>query len=383
MRDRRSMNLLYPGAISEVGRILSAKDSCNVFCVLDDPAYEASGATNLLEPVLQNHRICRFRGFEVNPKLADVERGVTLARAFSPDYVLAVGGGTAIDLAKLIGCLMVQPSTALDVITGRQAIRNEGPPLIAIPTTAGTGSEATHFAVVYVGENKYSLAHPTLLPTHSIVDPQLTASLPRGIAAATGLDALCQGIESLWAVGATDESVAFATEAVELACANLVEAVNSPSEQSRMAMCRASHLAGKAINISKTTSSHALSYSITSNYGIPHGIAVALTLSQMLVFNANLSDEDCSDSRGANHVRQRIATIVRLLGATTPSDASDRFTAIVKKIGCPTSLAEAGITNMDQLQKIVSAVNTERLSNNPRRATPAELCDLLSPSIAV
>ncbi|MGZ0174146.1 MAG: phosphonoacetaldehyde reductase [Planctomycetales bacterium] len=372
------MDFLCEKAIKEVAGIFTRESFHKVLFVVDEDAYGACGADTTLEPILEDRLVSRFVGFELNPKLADVERGIALCRDLNPDVVIALGGGSAIDLGKLISSLSVQAASARDIITGREAIIGKGPPLIAIPTTAGTGSEATHFAVAYVEGEKFSVAHETLLPDYSIVDPELTCSLPAHITAATGLDAFCQAIESIWAVGGTEESFDFATEAVEIAVANIVQAVNEPGPASRMAMCRASHLAGKAINISKTTAPHALSYLMTSNFGIPHGIAVALTLGPMLAYNARVSNSDCVDRRGVEHVRQRIATIVKLLGATNAGEARKRFTEIVSKIGCPSSLAEAGITTTDQLQTIVASVNTQRLSNNPRKTTSDSLLELLS-----
>lgn len=372
------MNFLAEGAIHQLAGIFARENYRNVLFVVDEDAFKACGASRVLEPVLENCVVSRFAGFELNPKQADIERGIEVSRDLDLDVVVALGGGTAIDLGKLIGSLSVQSSTALDIIEGRATIKLQGPPLIAIPTTAGTGSEATHFAVAYIGEKKYSVAHESLLPDFSIVDPQLTYSLPARITAATGLDALCQAIESIWAVGGTDESTAFATEAIKIAVANLVEAVNSPCPEVRTAMCRASHLAGQAINISKTTAPHALSYALTANHNIPHGIAVALTLGPILNYNADVNDEDCADRRGAAHVRQKIATIVKLLGATSAREACETFSEIVSKIGCPRTLVEAGITTSDQLQKIVCSVNAERMSNNPRKTTSSALIELLS-----
>ena len=171
--------------------------------------------------------------------------------------------------------------------------------MIAIPTTAGTGSEATHFAVVYVDGEKYSLAHPYLVPAYAVIDPLLTYSLPAGVTAASGLDAFCQAIESIWAVGATDVSHTFATEAARLAVQHLRAAVQNPTDTARAGMCRAAHLSGKAINISKTTAPHALSYVLTAEYGLAHGVAVALTLAPMLQYNAQVTAIDCADPRSA------------------------------------------------------------------------------------
>ncbi len=372
------MNFLCEKAIDEIEGIFTRGQYHKVLFVVDEDAYRACGADTALEPVLEHCLVSRFVGFELNPKLADIQRGIKESRELNPDVVVALGGGTAIDLGKLISSLSVQSTDARDVITGCEAITRKGPPLIAIPTTAGTGSEATHFAVAYVGGEKFSIADESLLPDYSIIDPQLTYSLPARITAATGLDALCQAIESIWAVAGTDKSTGFASEAVEIAVANIVQSVTEPTPASRMAMCRASHLAGQAINISKTTAPHALSYFMTSSDGIPHGIAVALTLGPMLTFNAGVRDSDCADPRGAEHVRRQIAIIVNLLGATNADEACERFAEIVSKIGCPCSLAEVGITTTDQLHKIVSSVNAQRMSNNPRKTTSTSLTKLLS-----
>ena len=348
-----------------------------LFLVVDEPAWLASGAKELLESQFLEATTNWFTDFELNPKLDDVERGIEAYRECQPDLIIALGGGTAIDLAKLIGSLAVQAASARDIATGRTSIQVAGKPLMAIPTTAGTGSEATHFAVVYVDGEKYSVAHPSMLPRYAIVDSRLTASLPKHITAATGLDAFCQAIESMWSVAATEESMRYATDAARLAFGNLVTATNSPTPEARKAMSRASHLAGKAINITKTTAPHALSYALTSRLDVPHGMAVALTLASILKFNAEVTDEDCNDPRGAVAVRDRISQILDILGADNVEAGSASITGLLSQINCPTKLKAVGVETSDELRRIVDSVNAERLSNNPRQASPTQLFNLL------
>ncbi len=260
--------------IHDVESVLEGLSAERLFLVIDEPAYRASGAEAALENYFQKRSTVRFGNFELNPKLEDVQRGIDVYRNFEPDVVIALGGGTAIDLAKLIGIIAVQkgasnPQRSRDIAMGIASIEVVGKPMVAIPTTAGTGSEATHFAVVYVDGEKYSVAHPSMLPDYPVVDPKLTESLPKRITAATGLDAFCQAIESIWAVAATEESIGYAQEAARLAFNHLATAVNAPTPEARRAMSRAAHLAGKAINITKTTAPHALSYFLTSRYGVP------------------------------------------------------------------------------------------------------------------
>lgn len=355
--------------------VLESLELERLFVVLDTGAYEVSGASAVLETVLQKHATTRFTKFELNPKLEDVQRGVDLYRPFNPDFVIALGGGTAIDLAKLIGGLAAQQDSPRDIALGLASIRVAAKPLMAIPTTAGTGSEATHFAVVYVDGEKYSVAHPSLRPDYAVVDPALTASLPPRITAATGLDAFCQAIESVWAVAANEESMGYATEAARLAFAHLEAATNAPTPEARRAMCRASHFAGNGINITKTTAPHALSYSLTSHYGVPHGFAVATTLAPLLKFNAGVTDEDCTDPRGAAAVRERVAQILKALGAETVEAACSSILSLLTRVGCP-KLDE--IVDHSGLVAVVESANVQRLSNNPRRASREQLIDVLS-----
>lgn len=364
-------------SIQEIASALGPLPNERLFLVIDESAYEASGAKGVIEAFLKQKATERFTEFELNPKLEDVHRGIEAYRNFKPDFVIALGGGTTIDLAKLINSLAAQSGSPRDIALGQVLIEQAGVPMMAIPTTAGTGSEATHFAVVYVDGEKYSVAHPSLLPDYVIVDPKLTESLPKRLTAATGLDAFCQAIESIWAVAATQESIGYAKEAARLAFHNLAIATNAPTPAARRAMCRASHLAGKAINITKTTAPHALSYYLTSRYGVPHGMAVASTLASMLAFNARVTDDDCTDPRGACTVHERIAQILEILGSRNINDACSLIVKLLKQIECPT-LEEFGVS--DDFEAIVDSVNVQRLSNNPRRASREQLIEVLAQS---
>lgn len=355
------------GAIAEVAAILDQLGGRKVFLVADEPAYEVSGAADELETLFADCGIERFSGFKPNPKLEDIQRGIQQFCGSSPDVVIAVGGGTAIDLAKLIGTLADHQADPRKMITGLCDIEKNGPPLIAIPTTAGTGSEATHFAVAYVDGQKYSVADSRLLPSHVVIDPRLTHSLPAGITAASGLDAFSQSVESIWAVGATDESIRYASESVHLVLGNLLHCVQHPTPEARMAMCRAAFLSGKAINISKTTAPHAISYAITTRFGLPHGFAVALTLGEILKFNASVNSTDCTDPRGAGQVQFRIALLLELLDQPTAERGAERIQSLMESVGAPLQLRDAGILAEDEITWIAEQANVERLSNNPRK----------------
>lgn len=369
---------MHPGAVRELERCIRELSLRSIFFVVDKVALEKSGARNALESVLEKLEAATFSDFEANPKLIDVERGVSQYRKSQSDAIVALGGGSALDIGKLVGLLGNQSHSPRELITGQAAIQNSALPMIAIPTTAGTGSEATHFAVAYIDGQKYSVAHPSSLPDIAIVDPKLTLNLPPSITATTGLDAFCQAMESIWAVGSRYDSRAYAREALKLSWQHLRDAVSSPSLQCRSAMSLASYLAGKAINISKTTSSHALSYFLTSKYGIPHGMAVAITITQMLRYNSQVNENDCIDSRGVPFVRAQIDEILAALECNSVDQACDSITKFIRDLGCPASFHEAGIGDTQSIYEVITSANLERLSNNPRTCTVESLTKLFN-----
>ena len=366
-----------PGCASQVGDALFQLGAKSVFLVVDRSAYESSGARLELAPHWEDRDIVEFDGFATNPRIEDVLRGIEEYRRTACDVIVAVGGGTALDIAKLIRCFAGQRHPPADIIADNSLIENSACPLIAVPTTAGTGSEATHFAVLYRGGVKHSIAHHSIMPDTAVVDWRLTQSLPPRITAETGLDAFSQAIESIWCIHSTEESVSYSVEALELILKHLETAVHAPTAAARAAMSRAAHLAGKAINITKTTAPHAISYNITHDFGIAHGHAVALTLGPILVFNANVTKTDVTDVRGAEYVRGMINLILSKLGCKDAQDGRARIAELMESIGCQTRLSQLDITGDQTRKSIAESVNVVRLQNNPRKITTVQLMQLL------
>ncbi len=363
--------------LNELSNILDKNRPSNIFLVTGGRSYELCGAKEKIEPILQGYKTIIFSDFTPNPKIKDIEKGIKIFRENNCDFVIAVGGGSAIDTAKSVNILSAQDGNPEDYVKGKE-IENKNHTLVAIPTTAGSGSEATHFAVVYIDKEKYSLAHEFILPDYAIVDYRLTKSLPKNQTASTGMDALSQAIESYWCVYSNDESKTYAKEAINLSIKYLRDAVNNPTDKSREAMAKAAHLAGKAINISKTTASHAISYPITSYFGIAHGHAVVLTLGEMLVYNSNVTEQDCLDKRGADYVRTTINEIVELLSATSAEEASKKITTLMKYINLTTTLKESGIKTEEDIALIIKhGFNPGRVKNNPRLLTEESLRKIL------
>lgn len=246
-----------------------------------------------------------------------------------------------------------------------------------VPTTAGTGSESTHFSVVYIGDEKYSLAHPSMLPDTVILDPALTESMPPYLAACTGMDAVCQAIESWWSVNSTAESREYSRQSLALGLRNLEKAVTDPDRDARECMLLASNLSGRAINIARTTVAHAVSYPITSRFRVPHGHAVALTLPWFFEFNDEVDAGSVQDRRGVDHVRGVLNEILEALGVASSREARELLVDLAGRIGLATTLSPLGI-GPDDIDAIVRhGLSPHRAENNPRRVSGDDLRRIL------
>lgn len=254
--------------------------------------------------------------------------------AAGSDVLLAIGGGSVIDLAKAIIYRCLENNVP-------------APFFIAAPTTAGSGTEATQFAVVYREKKKFSLVHPKMLPALVIIDPILTYTLSPLQTAISGMDVLSQAVESYWNIHANPESKDFSKECIGLWNEYFPEAVKEPNSLSREKMLWASHLAGKAINITRTTGPHALSYFLTANFGVPHGQAVALFLPLFFLYN----EPDTG--------------LLKILGCETAYEAKEKIEKTMSEAGLATRLSELGINKKEIIQPLLDDVNEERFANNP------------------
>ncbi|MBT4445676.1 phosphonoacetaldehyde reductase [archaeon] len=366
--------IIYTG-IEQIQSILESALVKDVFLVTGNRSYELSGAKEQLETLLSDYNVTEFSDFEKNPKVEDLRRGIEKYRNSNSNIVLAVGGGSVLDMGKSIALLAGQSLDPEEYITKRSAIVGESVPLIAVPTTSGSGSEATHFAVVYINKQKYSLAHQSMLPKYVVLDSKLTESLPVSITASTTMDAFSQGMESYWSVASTDESKSYAKGALELIMKHGVANVNNPNSETRAAIQIAANLAGKAINISKTTACHAISYTFTSYFGIPHGHAVGLTLASLFEYNAAVSLDDCNDPRGSEYVQGVFSDLRNFLGVNSSAEAVSKINSLMTDMGLETSLSVLGIGDCSEIA--VKNVNLERLGNNPRKIGAEEIKEVI------
>lgn len=299
-----------------------------------------------------------FDQFTPNPLYEDVCKGVELFRSERCDTILAVGGGSSIDVAK---CIKLYCRMSSDKLYLEQEYKDTGVKLIAVPTTAGTGSESTRYAVIYYDGKKQSVTHNSIIPNVAILEPRVLKTLPLYQKKCTMMDALCQGIESWWSVNSTDESKAYSRQAVETIMRWWREYIFDNTDEAAAQIMTAANDAGRAICITQTTAPHAFSYKITSMYGLPHGHAVAVCLPEIWQYMME-HPVGCVDSRGANYLTTTFADIAQALGETTPLAAVNRLRAMLAEM----ELNQPVAGDFESEQELMShSVNPVRLKNNP------------------
>lgn len=301
-------------------------------------------------------RVVKFSDFEPNPRYESVVAGIEMYKDARCDTITAVGGGSAIDVAKCIKlfCNMDDQENYL-----KQEIKPNNIPLLAIPTTAGTGSEATRYAVIYYNGEKQSVTHESCIPETVLFDASVLKTLPIYQKKATMMDAFCHAIESFWSVNSTDESKEYSKQAIGLIMENM-EGYLANTEDGNRNMLRAANIAGKSINITQTTAGHAMCYKLTSLYGIAHGHAAALCVSELFPYMiAHI--EDCIDSRGTAYLKSVFSDIADAMGCENTADAAELFRSIVVRL----DLGVPDMKSEHDIDILKNSVNPVRLKNHP------------------
>jgi len=361
--------------ITQLRAMIDDSGVSGVMLVIDRNAVDTIGIGASIERQLEGVVVTVFDRFSPNPTSEQAADAAREAIAQDARLVVGVGGGSCLDVAKVSAMAASRPGLVDELARGEGTDRADPLPIIAAPTTSGTGSETTHFSAIYVNGRKVSVTHRRIRPRGVILDPSLHGAMPASVAAVTGLDALGQAMESLWAVGSTEESRDYARRAGELIGESITRSVNEADSASRTAMMCGAHLAGRAINISKTTASHAMSYQLTKRFGIPHGHGVALTLGHVGAYNAGVGDECCADPRGVRSVRERVEEAAHVLGVA-PEGLPEAVGSLLVRLGLPANLRAAGVDRAS-IPELASTVDPVRLGNNPRRMSSEDLSALL------
>ncbi len=358
-----------PAILKEVG--------CEKLFLVVDSSYPFLNIKDAIEALPMKEKVM-FSDFTPNPLYEQVCNGIELLKTSNCDTILAVGGGSAIDVAKCIKLAvlakegkqaLIPPLVSTRVECGRLII-----PFIAVPTTAGTGSESTHNAVMYYEGAKQTVTNDGVLPDYAVLEPSVLKTLPLYQKKCTMMDALCQGIESWWSVNSTEESYEYSRKTIELIMANWRKYIFDNDDEAAKQIMFAANYGGRAINITQTTAAHAFSYKITSLYKLPHGHAVAVCLPEIWEYMIGHMDK-CIDSRGQKYLVGIFAQISKSMGCENPKQAIEEFRKMMKEM----ELGNPGSGEKDEeLNILSSSVNPVRLKNSPVSIYQSDCFDLYS-----
>ena len=314
-----------------------------------------------------------FEGVEPEPTLDTVERGRQVLRKRNCDLVIAIGGGSAMDVGKAIAGLANEPGSVIEYHTGR-VLAASALPIIAAPTTSGTGSEVTSVSVLTDPERgvKASIRDDRLMPKVALVDPELTLTLPPRPTADSGLDAFTQALEAYTSTGANFMTDAWALEAIQHIGSSLRQAYHHGDDlTARENMSLGSLLAGMALASARLGLVHGLAHPVGFLYHLPHGQACAILLPQVIRYNMPVS-------------QAKYATVARSLGVTDEADdaaAAEALhqwvTELCEELEATASLGEFGATEADFDAIIAAAMKSGSTRHNPRPVTEADLHEFL------
>jgi len=360
------------GSISKIGEEAEKLNATKVIIITDkvirqtgllskviNPLEEAGLATDIIDDVVPE------------PPFENLEQMITQIDGKGYDLLVGVGGGSALDIAKVLSIMLTNQEDVRDLV-GIEKVKNPGVPTILVPTTSGTGSEVTYNAIFTDIRDKVKkgIVSPYLLPKVAIVDPELTLTVPPSVTAATGMDALVHAVESYTAIRAGELTDGIALQAIKLISRSLRKAVyNGKDLKAREDMAMGSLLAGISLGNAGVGAVHALAYPLGGKFKVPHGVANSLLLPFVMKYNA------VADLEKFAEVAKAMGENVEDLSLREAADrAVQALAQLSKDVGIPSSLKEVGVTASDISDLAEEASKIDRLlNNNPRWLTVKEI----------
>jgi len=326
------------------------------------PSLVTNGTAKQIIQQSNGKLISVFSAIQQNPTVYNTINLVEKIHELQCDFIVAVGGGSILDCAKMARIVAVHDGDCTDYIHNRKTFSKKGLPIITIPTTSGSASEVSSVSVLTdeVANKKVAIAHPYLFSDYAIIDPRLTVSCPPTVTAISGIDVIAHALEAFYNVHHQPFPDHFAKHAVKLAFDNLELAVKHPHNlEARSKMAEASVAAGVAFSQTGTAAAHACSYPLTQIFGVPHGEACAITLSAFWRLNATADP--------------RLDEMSKELGFTDAHALAARIDEIKQSIGLRMKLADVGVKTEEDLQMLVKESFAPNMANNPVQMTEESL----------
>ncbi len=344
----------------DLEKFIENKSFKKIFLIAGNTSFVESGL-NLFFNIFKKKNIKVFFKKKSIPEYEELLSIIYEINKFNPDLIIAAGGGSVLDYAKIANVLFVSTSLKDDISNSKYKLVKHNRKLLAIPTTAGSGAEVTANAVIYVNKIKYSIEGELIKPDFYFLIPDFVKGASNKIKSSAGFDAISQAIESLISKKSTNESVSYSVDSLKISLKYFHSFLNNPNNENTCAMLCASNLAGKAISISKTTAPHAVSYPFTSIFNISHGHAVSLTFNKFINFNfKNIQRADCNFN-----LHDRYKILFNLTNTSNINELISYLNKILSNARLENNFKKLGIDINQSLEKILSQVNDQRLLNNP------------------
>ncbi len=361
-------------SIQDVTKFINDKSFKKIFLLCGKNSFVNSGAEKLFDKNIDKRDIKIFFKNSKIPNLDELIKIIKEIKIFKPDLILAIGGGAIIDYAKIANLVDDRPDLANLIINYSYPLKNKNAKLAVIPTTAGSGAEVTSNAVMYVDGIKYSFESELLIPDYFFLVPEFLISAPNNIKASSGFDAIAQALESLVSKKSNSKSIAYASKSIKISLDSFISFLNNPNFKNASEMSIASNLAGKAINISKTTAPHAASYPFTSLFNISHGHAVSLFFENFFKFNYDNLDK----SETSFDLKKRFELIFNLFDVKNINDFNSKISTIKKKARLEDNLKILNININQSSEEIIKGINLLRLGNNPVKLIDKDIIKIIS-----
>lgn len=350
--------------------VLNQNITKNILLVTGQVNMKKYGYVDQIYKMLYNWSVYHFDAISPDPTPEVIQEGMKFIEPRKIELIIALGGGSVLDAGKVFSTLLKNRGSLSEYLEGNRNIENPGVPIIAIPTTAGTASEVTCWATIWnkKKKKKYSLAHQWMFPDYALVDPTLTVNMPPQLTAVTGMDALTHAIEAAWSRNAQPISDVFALRAIKLNRQNLKRAYDHPKDlEARTNMALASLLAGLAFNNTKTAACHSLSYPMTVNFGIPHGLAVSITIKEVIKYNYRA-------------IPKKVMQIVEEFGCSSVDEFCESLSELMVSLGLPIRLRDLNLKEKDIELLLNEGTHSDRMGNNPVNLSSEDIRTILTNS---
>ena len=358
-----------PQGLAELTELVDAKKTL----LITTPGSTRRGVSQKVKDAFGGREIRVYDEVTPNPALHALQNLADELKNEDFDLIIGLGGGSSIDSAKVIAFLLANPEIDLEeFLTASAPEKTKKPrPVIAVPTTAGTGSEVTPFATVWNKQSgkKLSLSTPDLFSNHALMDPTLTTTLPREQTISGGLDALSQCLESIWNKNSNPITFSLAVRGIKNIFETLPELLENPEDfEMRSAVMEAALFSGLAISSTRTALAHSMSYPLTSNFAMPHGLACSFTLPALLAFNSQTD-------------KTRFTPLASALDCNSIRELQKKLKNLLNKLQMSDYVSKYIPSRKAALNLIPAMFTPERAGNNIRPADAGDLKNILNESL--